>query len=213
MQPTAGRRSSADPRPARIAAALLATLLAGGCAAVDTTFDQPLALDQVEQLPVGTDYRAVLDAFGPPAGVSRAGSGMAFLYTYTTLTERQYGLFLPGALGKLFKAVYATVDADLQAMEFAFDGDGRLTGAAARAWTVDAGDGFSITLLFSVGSLTDTAHYEGSATETARWGHALLRPLPEVLNTPQNLETGTNGLELAGTTRDVGQQTLELRNE
>jgi hypothetical protein len=138
---------------------------------------------------------------------------MAFLYNYTALTERQYGLILPGTLGSLFKAVYATVDADLQAMEFAFDGDGRLAGAAARAWTVDAGDGVSVTLLFSVGSLTDTAHYEGSATETARWGHALFRPPPEVLNTPQNLETGTNGLELAGTSRDVGQQTLELRNE
>jgi len=180
---------------------------------VDTTFDEPLALEQIQQLPVGTHYSAVLEAFGPPSGVARAGGGMAFLYNYTALTERQYGLMLPGRLGSLFKAVYATVDADLQAMEFAFDGDGRMTGAAARAWTVDAGDGVSVTLLFSVGSLTDTAHYEGSATETARWGHALLRPPPEVLNTPQNLETGTNGLELAGTSGDVGQQTLELRNE
>ncbi len=177
------------------------------------SFDAPLELERVEQLPVGTHYGAMLDTFGPPAAVSRAGNGMAFLYTHTSLTERQFGLLLPGALGKLLKAVYATVDADLETIEFAFDREGHLTGATARAWTVDTGDGFSVTLLYSVGSLTDTAHYEGSAQEAARWGHALFRSLPETLNTNQNLEIGVNGLELAGTTRDVGQQTLELRNE
>ncbi|MGD9388047.1 MAG: hypothetical protein PVI87_07445, partial [Gammaproteobacteria bacterium] len=76
---------------------------------MDTTFDEPLALEQIQQLPVGTHYSAVLEAFGPPSGVARAGGGMAFLYNYTALTERQYGLILPGTLGSLFKAVYATV--------------------------------------------------------------------------------------------------------
>lgn len=214
MSPTARRPSSAESRLVRCAAVLVGSLFGGGCAAVDTTFDAPLDLGQVERFPAGTHYGAILDSFGPPAAVSGAGGGgMAFLYTHTSLEERQFGLFLPGALGKLFKVVYATVDADLQAMEFAFDRHGQLTGAAARAWTVDAADGVSVTLLISAGSLTDTSHYEGSADETARWGYALFRPLPEALNTPQNLELGINGLELAGTTRDVGQQSLELRNE
>jgi hypothetical protein len=137
---------------------------------------------------------------------------MAFQYEYVHIKERQYGLILPGDIGNLIKAVFASADANVQVMHFVFDSDGVLLGADAEEWVADAGSGFSATLIFSAGSLTDTHLYEQSADRALDWGRGLTMPPPISLNARQSLETGVHGMQLSGTTTGVGQHTLELRD-
>jgi len=187
-----------------------AAFVAAACASLDRHAGQPLPLDAMNGTAHGTHYSRVLEAFGPPAAVTRLAAGMAFKYEYTRLEERQYGLILPGELGKWIKAVYASADATGQSVVFTFDANGELVASAADAWHSDAGDGFSFSLIFSVGSLTDTSLYTDASARLNNWGMSLTQPITVALNAGQSLESGNNGIELNGTSRDVGQHTLEL---
>ncbi|MGI9200310.1 MAG: hypothetical protein ACR2QL_04575 [Woeseiaceae bacterium] len=193
----------------RLALATAAIALSG-CALYDHDLGVPLSLESVEKFPPGSHYSAVLDEFGPPTKLSVLENGMAFLYEHVTLTERQYGLILFGEIGKWIKAVYATADADVEAMLFIFDENGTLRGADAQSWSADAGAGMSMTLIFSAGSFTDTEQYESSATQSLDWGRALTMSPLVTLNSRQNLESGANGVQLTTNSEGAGQHTLEL---
>lgn len=121
-------------------------------------------------------------------------------------------MILPGKIGNWIKAVYASADAAIEVMLFVFDADGNLRSSDAEAWDANAGGGFSVTLIFSVGSLTDTKRYEKSVREQLAWGMALTQPPLKTLNAQQNLATGANGIQLVGASTKVGQHTLELRD-
>jgi len=191
---------------------LLVTVgLTAGCAHMEHDIGNPLPLDSMNSFSAGSHYGEVLDRFGPPTKMSALADGMVFQYEHVKLTERQYGLILPGEIGKWIKAVYASADADVEAMLFVFDQDGKLRGADAEAWSADAGAGFSVTLIFSAGSFTDTKQYEQSASRSLEWGRALTLPLLKTLNTGQNLETGANGVQLTASPDGTGQHTLELK--
>jgi len=60
---------------------------------------------------------------------------MVFQYEHITLKERQYGLILPGEIGKWIKAVYASADAAIEVMLFVFDVDGNLRSANCQCAT------------------------------------------------------------------------------
>lgn len=137
---------------------------------------------------------------------------MSWLSSGCANLERQYGLILPGKIGNWIKAVYASADAAIEVMLFVFDADGNLRSSDAEAWDANAGGGFSVTLIFSVGSLTDTKRYEKSVREQLAWGMALTQPPLKTLNAQQNLATGANGIQLVGASTKVGQHTLELRD-
>ena len=171
---------------------------------------KPLLLDEFGSIATRSHYAEVLDIFGPPTKMSTLPGGMVFQYEHITLKERQYGLILPGEIGKWIKAVYATADADIEVMMFVFDGDGNLRSADTETWSADAGAGVSVTLIFSAGSLTDTSHYEQSASRQLEWGAALTQPPLTGLNARQNLEIGANGVQLTATSTKVGQHSLEL---
>jgi hypothetical protein len=183
-----------------------------GCAVLDSEFGEPLPLEKANDVDAGIHYSLILDSFGPPTHMSRTGDGMVFSYEYISLSERQYGLILPGEVGKWFKAVYATGSVYAEAMQFIFDNNGRLDGAVADSRTLDGGGGFSATLIFSIGSLTDMEQYRRDAAEAEMWGMGLTHYPLRVLNSRQSLETGVNGLELVGNSQSVGQETLELRD-
>jgi len=187
-------------------------VLQSGCASLDKHFGEPLPLAKFDNIEPGSHYSAVLQQFGPPTMMSTIANGMAIQYEYVHIKERQYGLILPGKIGNLIKAVYAFADANIHVMQFVFDGEGTLLGSDAEEWTTDAGSGFSVTLIFSAGSLTDTHLYEQSANRALNWGRGLTMPLLTTLNARQSLDTGANGMQLSGTTPSVGQHTLELRN-
>jgi hypothetical protein len=181
-----------------------------GCASLEKHLGDPLPLTRFEEIDEGTHYSAVLRHFGPPGKITALPSGMAFQYEYVRIDERQFGVTLPGAIGKWLKAVFASAEATVEAMVFVFDADGVLQGADPEAFTADAGGGFSMTLIFSIGSLTDTAAYEASADHPMNWGLGLTDPLLVSLNRGQDLESGANGLQLSGTPAAAGQHTLEL---
>ncbi len=198
---------------ARCTTALLAAaaLCATGCASIEKRFGNPLPFDEFESVETGSHYSLLLETFGPPTRMTALPAGMAFLYEYVRIRERQYGLTLPGELGKLIKAVYASADARIASMVFVFDDEGALLGSDSEVIRTDAGGGFSVSLIFSLGSLTDTADYEESASQLVDWGAGLTRPPLTTLNRSQSLETGESGFELSGTSPATGQHTLELR--
>jgi len=197
----------------RAVSALFAiTALTSGCAYLEQDLGSPLALDQVEQTEAGSHYSEVLTQFGPPSTMTALPGGLAFQYEYIRLVEWQWGLILPGEIGKWIKAVYGTANADIELMTFIFDADGMLRSADAQQWTADAGAGFSFSLIFSVGTLTDIERYTESSQAAHNWGVALTAPPLDTLNVRNSLETGLNGFELTATTPRAGQHTLELKN-
>lgn len=189
---------------------IVAPAVLSGCAHLEHDIGSPLPIDSLDTLPEGSHYAEVLSQFGPPTKLSALPDGMVFLYEHVALTERQYGLILPGEIGKWIKAVYASADAEVEVMVFIFDEKGMLRGADNQAWSADAGAGMSMTLIFSAGSFTDTEQYEKSAARSLEWGKFLTLPPLVVLNDGQNLETGANGVQLTTNSKGIGQHTLEF---
>ena len=189
---------------------LVAALALSGCAFLEHEIGTPLPSESMGEISEGAHFSDVLDRFGPPTKMTALSDGMAFLYEHVKLTERQYGLILPGEIGKWIKAVYASADADIEVVLFIFDEQGRLRGADEQTWSADAGAGMSLTLIFSAGSFTDTEQYEESGARSLDWGLALLMPPLVVLNSGQDLESGINGLQLTTNSKGIGQQILEL---
>ena len=188
----------------------LAAAWLSGCAFLEHEIGAPLPAESIDVFSEGSHFSEVLDRYGPPTKMSALPDGMVFLYEHVKLTERQYGLILPGEVGKWIKAVYASAEADIVNVLFIFDRQGALRGADMQAWSTDAGAGMSMTLIFSAGSFTDTEEYEASATRSLDWGRALLPPPLVVLNSRQDLESGANGLQITTNSKGVGQHTLAL---
>ena len=191
---------------------LVAASLLSGCAHMEHDIGAPLPTDAMNDFAAGSYYGEVLDRLGPPNKLSALPDGMVFQYEHVKLRERQYGLILPGEIGNWIKAVYASADADVEVMQFIFDEDGKLRAGDSEVWSADAGAGVSVTLILSAGSFTDTEQYEQSASRSLDWGRALTIPLLKTLNAGQDLEIGSNGVQLTATTQIVGQHTLELKN-
>ena len=181
-----------------------------GCAYLEHDIGRPLPLESIDSFPTGSHFAEVLEDLGPPTKVTALSDGMAFLYEHVLLTERQYGVTLPGEIGQWIKAVYASADADVEIMLFIFDGQGKLLGADTQTWSADAGAGMSMTMAFSVGSFTDTEAYESSPTRSLNWGKGLTTSPLVGLNARQSLETGAGGVQLTTNSKGVGQHTLEL---
>ena len=184
-----------------------------GCAKLTHDIGGALEQSAVESIRPGVHYAEVLGRLGPPTKLSALPNGMVFVYEHANLTERQYGLILPGEIGKWIKAVYASADADIETMIFVFDAAGSLRSSDEDVWHTDAGAGMSLTLLFSTGSFTDTERYSSSPVRSLGWGKSLLMPPLVSLNSRQNLETGQNGIQLTTSPAAVGQHTLELSSE
>ncbi len=183
----------------------------GGCAQLTHDIGAGLDLDAAAGMGAGTHYAEILGVFGPPTKMSTMAGGMAFLYEHVYVVERQYGLILPGEVGKWIKAVYSHADAEVEAILLIIDESGTLRGSDLETWRSDAGAGISMTLIVSGGSLTDTAQYEQSPVRSLDWGKALIQSPFVALNARQNLEIGANGLQLTTNSRGIGQHTLQLK--
>ncbi len=198
-------------RRASLPALIAVGLLGSGCAFLTRELGEPLPLDEIGDIKAQSNYSQVLEKFGPPTKMSALPDGMTFQYEYIELKERQYGLIFPGKIGNWIKAVFAKADVSYEVMVFNFDEEGTLRSYGTDAWNSNAGSGFSVTLIFSVGSLTDTEKYQQAMTNTLEWGAALTKPPLQTLNAQQSLNTGANGVELTATATSVGQHSLELR--
>jgi hypothetical protein len=186
--------------------------LGSGCATLEKHIGTPLPVDEINGIGPGMHYRSVLERFGPPTIMSALPGGMVFQYEYVRLSERQYGLMLPGDLGKWIKAVYASANATLQVMLFVFDQEGKVRSTDSQVWRADAGGGLAVSFIFTLGTLTDTEQYEEAVARSTQWGAALTQPPLNTLNLKTNLETGANGIQLTATSTGAGQHALELGN-
>jgi len=189
----------------------LTLLLLAGCAHIHKDLGHPLPPDSFQN-PDGTvHYGAVLATYGPPSKITALPSGFAFLYEHVEILEKQYGLILPGEIGRFFKLSYAKSVADTDVRLFTFDSEGHLNGARSERLRTDPGGGISFTLFFKIKSLSDTDAYRHSQEAILGWGRALLTSPPVALNAAQNLDSGAAGMEVIRTEGPVGQRALELR--
>ncbi len=192
-------------------------LCAAGCSYLDAQIDRPLDWDDANFVEGKTHYRAVLARMGPPAKLTRADSGVAFLYESMRLQEGQVGLSIDDeGLGisiqwlQFIKFAYGKAWSDRQALVLTFDRDGILTSEQYRDWEQAVGTGFTVQFVAQAGSVVDSTAVRRDV-DPNRWGRRLLRPLAQGLNNPNSVDDGRYGLEQRGTPVGVGQRSLELR--
>jgi hypothetical protein len=178
-----------------------------GCTTLYRDIGAPIDLKGVQFKEGETHYGTVLRQLGPPGKVSAVTKGLAFLYEHTLANEKQLGI----KLGKLFKAAFAKADDNRQVLLMVFDERGVLQSQKFQAYDENLGIGAGIQFLIAVKSEVSTSHLEDTIGPN-QWGVSLLRPLPEIMNLSQSLDTGSAGLEQSGTPTHVGQHTLELRS-
>jgi len=190
---------------------LLLVCIFQGCTVIHTQIDSPLPFDAKYITRDQTHISTVLENLGPPAKLSALGNGVVFLYEYTLITERQLGITVRYGLLSLIKFSHAKAKADRQTLLLLFDEKGILTSYAFQDFTEKVGSGVEASFVYSVRSLVDTSNLEEEPA-VFQWGTNLLKSLPETLNVHHSLESGQNGLELKGTTKNVGQHSLEMRS-
>lgn len=189
---------------------ILTAITLNGCARIQKNLGAPLPHEAFAEVESGAHYSRVLQLLGPPARISAVPGGSVFLYENRQLTERQWGLTLPGDIGNLFKFIYAKSDASVDVMIFSFDQRGVLLGKSTERLKSNTGGGMALNFIFKVKALADTSAYTTAQQGILDWGMALAQPLPVVLNSPQSLDSGANGVEVIGMESTVGQKTLEM---
>jgi len=195
----------------KLAPLLLFFCIFQGCTVIHTQIDSPLQFDKRDFNRDQTHISTVLEHLGPPAKISALGNGVVFLYEYTSITERQLGFTLRYGLLSLLKFSHATAKADRKGLLLLFDEKGILTSHALQDLTEKVGSGIGTSFVYSVVSLVDTSHLEEEPA-VFQWGTSLFKSLPETLNIHHSLDSGQYGLELKGTTKNVGQHALEMRS-
>lgn len=186
-----------------------------GCSTLHLEIGQPIDADLAASFEPGRTRRAeVLAGLGPPLALCSHQGGVAFLYEYVDLREKQLGLGLD-IVGTLlavpqlawFKASFGNSGSDRRAALFVFDAGGLLVDASFGSWGEVFGSGGGLQLFISVEQVVDSR----SLRELPRglsWGRELLAPLPETLNQSQRAD-----LELRGGAHWAGQDALELGSQ
>jgi len=182
-----------------------------GCTVIHSQIDYPLQFDKNDFHRDQTHISTILESLGPPAKMSALGNGVVFLYEYTLITERQLGVTVRHGLLSLLKFSHANATADRKTLLLLFDEKGILTSYAFQDLTEKVGSGVGGSFVYSVASLVDTSNLEEEPA-VFQWGTSLFKSLPETLNVHHSLDSGQNGLELKGTTKNVGQHSLEMRS-
>ena len=193
----------------RLLAPLLLCLALGGCTQWDYTLGTPLAAPDIPGAGDRPTLGAVMERLGPPHRVSAADGGLVLAWEYWHVRENSLGFNL-GPVGIDFLSIaVATVDTRGQFLLATFDRDHRLTATTFSEWDNRIGDGRAIQP-FGVVDLVTTGDLVSGQTQH-RWGAAMLRRLPETLNSESDLDDGASGLEQRGTPENIGQRALELR--
>jgi hypothetical protein len=194
----------------RLLTVSFAILAVGGCTIIHKDIDTPLDLSQSILQEENTHFSSILDQLGPPAKISALPNGMAFLYEYVSITERQIGIGFDAEILKWLKFAIAGASDVRQTLVLVFDEQGMLQTHRFLEHTEDLGKGGAMQLMIAVQQLIDTSHLDDTRGPN-EWGTSLLRPVPETLNIHQSLNTGTGGIEQKGTPASIGQHTLEMR--
>jgi hypothetical protein len=190
---------------------LLASLLLTGCSSLKKTIDPGITRDQCNFTDGATHYHQVLDELGPPARLTACSPGFAFIYEALVVKELQVGLNGRNGLLQLLKISMAGTTLHRKSLLLKFNSDGMLVNSGFLESKEDLGKSGALQPFLAIRQIVDTSEFEDDAMDAADWGASLLDPLPQVLNSRQNLNTGAAGLEQCGTTTDIGQHSLEMR--
>lgn len=157
----------------------------------------------------GVMLAEVLDKLGPPLRISATVNGYVMAWEYWHITERSVGFSL-GVAGADFLSIdWGTANASGNGILLSFDRAHRLLSSDFEQWNRDAGGGSGVQPLFGAVEVVDVQDLLRRMPQHD-WGAGSLEPLPTALNSDNRLNTGQNGIQQRGTTRSVGQHTLEL---
>jgi hypothetical protein len=187
-------------------------LFTSGCSYLIRKMNPPLEPRLATFNVIRPDLASILNHLGPPHKITATPEGMEFLYEHYTIREWQLGFSIPYEFLNYFKFVFGRGWNNRQSLVMSFDHDNNLLGYQFTKWREQGGTGASIQILIEVSGVVDMSYVDEEVIQLI-WGRTYLRSLPIVLNLRQNLETGQNGLEQTGTTKKVGQHTLEMRQK
>jgi len=168
----------------------------------------PLAESQMPRPEDGWTLAQVMGELGPPQRISAAPHGFVMAWEYWEIDEIKVGVgsFITGV--DLVNIDWGRATAKGQFMLLSFSHDHQLVSANFEAWDRDAGGGQGVQPMFSAVDVVDVGDLLDPMSEH-RWGSQSLRRIPVTLNQQNRLDSGQAGIEQRGTTRAVGQHSLE----
>ena len=189
---------------------LVACCALQGCSFWYYELGTPLSAANQPDPDKGVMMSAVLKQLGPPQRISATPNGYVMAWEYWYITEKSFGLSL-GAGGADFLSVdWGTANASGDFLLLSFDRDHQLLTSDFKEWDGNAGGGRGVQPLFGFVEVVDVKDLLHSMPQHD-WGAASLEPPPTTLNSQSRMDTGQNGIEQRGTTRSVGQHSLEMR--
>lgn len=196
-------------RPLKCACTLLCCGYLQACSLWYYELGAPLSAADAPNPEQGITMQEVFDQLGPPQRISATVNGYVMAWEYWYITEKSFGLSL-GAGGADFLSVdWGKANASGEFVLLSFDRDHQLLTSNFEQWDRNAGGGRGVQPLFGFIDVVDVDDLLRRMPQHD-WGAASLEPLPTTLNSDSRMDTGQHGIEQRGTTRGVGQRSLEL---
>jgi hypothetical protein len=187
----------------------LTAMLLSGCSHLYSKVGQPLP-SRPTALEIGHSHLGeVLKTIGPPSRLSATAAGLAMFYEYNQVEESQLGFNIDAPVLSWFKLVGAKSWLEHQAWLLTFNQNGILQGWGEERWRTPLGRGYGAQILITVSSLVDSSQVRRPAPQHD-WAKGWLMPLPRLLNSAYNPDTGMVGLEQTLAPTAVGQRTLDM---
>jgi hypothetical protein len=191
-----------------IALCLLLCWQLSGCTLWRYELGVPLNESDTPKPGADTSLSEVLETLGPPVHMSATGTGYVMAWEYWRIREDSVGIRL-GFLGAdimSFDSGKMQVKGDY--LLVVFNLQHRVDSASFSHWDNYAGGGVGVQPMFSFVDVVDSGDLLSPMTQH-RWGSAFLQPISRSQNRASSPHTGQNGIEQRGTTRAIGQQSLE----
>ena len=148
----------------------------------------------------------VMGRLGPPLRLSATPYGYIMAWEYWHVSQISVGFSPAGADILSLDWGSATAKGDFLLMSF--DKDRRLLTSHLQEWKFKAGGGQGVQAFASVVSVVDIEDLL-QRLPIHEWGFNSLDELPTALNRSNRMDSGQGGLEQRGTSRRVGQHSLE----
>ncbi|MFT4632041.1 MAG: hypothetical protein ACI8PP_002808 [Candidatus Pseudothioglobus sp.] len=149
----------------------------------------------------------VMERLGPPLRLSATPNGYIMAWEYWHVSQISVGFSPAGADFLSLDWGSATAKGDFLLMSF--DKKRRLLTSHLKEWKFNAGGGQGIQAFASAVDVVDIDDLL-ERLPIHEWGFNSLDELPTALNRDSRMDSGQRGLEQRGTSRRVGQHSLEM---
>ena len=169
----------------------------------------PLEKSEMPQPEQGWTLSQVMDKLGPPIRMSAEANGWVMAWEYWQIDELKVGFGLGFAGIDFLNADWGRANARGDFLLLSFGRDHRLLTSSFEEWDRNAGGGQGVQPLVSAVDVVEVDDLLEELTQH-RWGAQSLRRTSVTLNQQNRMDSGQGGLEQRGSTRAVGQHSLEL---